>query len=177
MIGIGILFGCNDVWKMSISGRFKVSFYFRGIPERLCELNVHGNIIDDFNRNCTSLRCLCLSEVRVFGRWSFYRNTGLVKAKFCDVSNIGEWSFAHCERLKEVDLPSSVIQIGMNSFRGCFGLSRIVLRANRLVTIGANALYSTDEKVIVVPEELMESYSEDKIWSEYTDHLESILRV
>jgi hypothetical protein len=174
IIGIGILFGCDNVFKMNVSGRYKVSYYFRYVPKHLSELSVHGDIVDDFNRNCASLKFLNISDVNVFGRWSFYNNTGLENIVFFKVTNIGDWSFACCESLKEVDLPKTVENIGMNGFRYCINLSRIILRSDEIVKFGANALYSTGEKVLVVPEKIRNRYSEDTMWLEYADHLESI---
>jgi len=173
-IGIGVLFGCDNLLKMKVSGRYKVSYYFRYIPIKLSELSVYGDIIDDFNRNCTSLKCLHAFDVKVFGRWSFYNNTRLEKIVLFRVTNIGEWSFACCDSLKEIDLPETVFHIGLNGFRNCHNLSRIILRSNSVVTFGANALYSTGNKILIVPEKLKNDYSEDTMWSEYVDHLESI---
>jgi len=174
VIGIGALFGSDNVSKMTISGRYKVSYYFRSVPRNLSELIVQGNIVDDFNRNCTSLKRLSISNAKIFGRWSFYGNTGLEAVAIFKVKSIGDWAFARCDNIREMDLPDTVIHIGMNAFRYCHVLSRMILRSNTVVTLGVNALYATRKVTLTVPAELVEKYSKDAMWSEYASNIISI---
>ncbi len=167
-IGKSILFGCDSVSTMTISGRYKLSSYFGGKMPKVTKLYVHGSVADDFCRNNPYLQELQVLHAEQFGGWSFYNNSALKTVTFTEVKTIGCWAFAYCDSIKSVTLPKTVDFIGMNAFRYCHNLSEIIIHSPMCVLFGANAFYSTAEnKTFKVKKGLKSQYESKSIWSEY----------
>lgn len=175
MVGESILFDCNKVKTMDISGNCVLSSYFGGKRPNVEKLTVRGDVIDNFCRDNNILKSVTLIDVARFGRWCFYNNAALSKVIIKNVCEIGDWAFAHCDSIKEITLPESVSCIGMNAFRYCHNLSKVSLLHNSAIHFGANAFYSIrEEKCFFVPNSLIEDYKKLPEWREYIKDLKNI---
>jgi hypothetical protein len=56
------------------------------------------------------------------------------------VESIGEWAFANCSNLKEINIPNSVKSIGNEAFYGCSSLQTINI-PDSVGSIGYEAFY------------------------------------
>lgn len=167
-IGKAILLGCESIYAMTISGKYKLTSYFGGKMPKITKLYIHGDIADDFCRNNPYLQELQILHAERFGGWSFYNNSALKTVMFTEVKTIGCWAFAYCDGIKKITLPKTVEFIGMNAFRYCHNLSEIIIHSQKCVLFGANAFYSTSEnKIFKVGKGLKGQYQEARIWHEY----------
>lgn len=167
-IGKAILLGCESMYTMTISGKYKLTSYFGGKMPKVTKLYIHGNITDDFCRNNPYLEELQIRHTEYFGGWSFYGNSALKAVTFYNMKTIGNWAFAYCDRIENITLPKTIDFIGMNAFRYCHNLSEIIIHSQKCVLFGANAFYSTSEnKIFKVRKGLKRQYQEEKIWHEY----------
>lgn len=174
-IGKSILFRCENVFNMNISGKYKLSSYFGGLCSRVNDLTVNGDIVDDFCRGNKTLKTLTLNNVAKFGRWSFYGNTSLCNIVINSVAEIGDWAFAYCDGITNIVLPKSIEYIGMNAFRYCHNLQSITIMSESAIHFGANAFYSTsDRKMFYVSKDIAYLYANLSEWREYLNYIVSI---
>ncbi len=167
-ISRAILFGCECVCTMHISGKYKLKYYFGGQMPKVTKLYVYGDIVDDFCRNNPYLQELQVLHTEKFGGWSFYNNSVLKTIILTDVKIIGCWAFAYCDSIKSITFPLTVEFISMNAFRYCHNLSEIRLSSKSVVNFGANAFYSTsDSKEFIVAKGMKTQYGATPIWHEY----------
>ena len=89
--------------------------------------------IDDRAFMDSGLECLTLGDdVSLIGECAF-ANCNLSKLEFssnCKIGFIGENAFAGNKRLKSVNLPNSVVEIGDGAFAGCVGLKELIVGPN-----------------------------------------------
>ncbi len=171
-IGKGIFYNCIKLKQMDIPGNRKLSYYFSGECPQIKTLIVHGDICDDFCRNNPYLEMLELNDVKNFGRWSFYNNSALKTIIFNNVNRIGDWAFAYCDELETIELPAETVEIGMNAFRYCHWLKKILIHCDRVIPFGANAFYSIDEKAeFTVPSSLVEQYKRSRLWNAFKSQI------
>lgn len=171
-IGTAILFGCESVCAMHISGKYKLRYYFGGQMPKVTKLYVYGDIVDDFCRNNPYLQELQILHTKKFGGWSFYNNSALQTVILKNVAKIGDWAFAYCDGITQIELPKEVDYIGMNAFRYCHNLSEIRLLSKSVVNFGANAFYSTNGvKKFFVISNIKDKYKNIAIWNEYLDQM------
>lgn len=176
-IGRNILFDCDSVSEMSVSGKDKIRWYFGKSPDKLVKLTVSGDICDDFCRNCQTLKDLALKDVERFGRWCFYNNCSLSDIHLDNVKTIGDWAFAYCDSISTITLPDTTGYIGMNAFRYCNGLKTITIESDKPIEFGANSFYSTHpDKSFFVHENLIDQYLGMKIWGEYASAIKIMKR-
>lgn len=171
-IGKGIFYHCSRLEQMNVPGKCKLSYYFSGERPQIKALRVCGDICDDFCRNNPYLETLELNDVKNFGRWSFYNNSALKTITLNNVKRIGDWAFAYCDGLEMIELPTETVEIGMNAFRYCHRLKKILIHCDRVISFGANAFYSIDEKVeFKVPSDLVEHYKRSPLWNAYSNQI------
>lgn len=167
-IGKNILYGCNSIRKMNVSGKYKIRWYFGSTTPSMKELTVNGDITDDFNRNNHLLTKVTLVDVNKFGRWSFYNNTQLSQISLVNVKNVGDWAFAYCDKISNVSIPSSVKYIGMNAFRYCHNLKSVLIRSLHVVPFGANAFYSIHPQTLFfVHQSILNKYLSSSLFSNF----------
>ena len=91
------------------------------------------------------------------------------------VTSIGEWSFASCYNLESVDLPESLLKIGMGGFGFNRNIKRMISRA--LVPPDASEVVYSDEygginnyeqATLFVPAESLEAYQTHEEWGRFT---------
>ncbi len=81
---------------------------------------------------------------------------------------IEESAFEGCVSLPEITLPSTIDSLGANIFKGCTSLERIICYATEPPIIDSTSF--TDGHRIIpvyVPEESIEAYKNDSIWTEF----------
>lgn len=76
------------------------------IPESLCTVTVHNNLLSGAMKNCTNIRSVICAN---------------------GVTSIGEDAFADCSALLSIKLPSSITQINYNAFVGCSNLTDVFI--------------------------------------------------
>ncbi len=174
-VGYAILYRCDHICEMDISGKKKMRYYFAGEDSTIKALTVRNCICDDFARNHSTLEALTLVDIKTFGRWCFYNNSSLRKITMTNVTQIGDWAFAYCDGIESIECDRHTEFIGMNAFRYCHNLSRVVIYSNRVVSFGANAFYSTAaDKCFFVPSNFVKAYCAMPIWKEY--YIQPIVR-
>lgn len=174
-IGESILFDCDKVKTMDISGNCVLSSYFGGVRPNVEQLTVRGNVLDNFCRDNNTLKRVTLVDIARFGRWCFYNNAALSIVNIKNVYEIGDWAFAYCDSIKEIVLSESVSYIGMNAFRYCHNLLKVSLLHSSAIHFGANAFYSIGkDKCFFVPKSLIEDYKKLPEWREYIKDLKNI---
>ena len=168
LVGRGVLYGCEHLTEMRVSGLSPLSAWFAPQEPPVRQICVEGDIVDNFCRNNINIEKVKLVDVKRFGRWSFYGNTNLKDLTLQNVQCIGDWAFAYCSGLQSVVLPPEVSYIGMNAFRYCRNLKDITLLASAVVPFGPNAFYSTaEQKQFCLPACMLAAYSTSEIWREY----------
>lgn len=80
--------------------------------------------------------------VAAIGDQAFYAKSNISEIKFNkSLESIGDFAFANCEVLDNVDIPASVTTIGTAAFFGCDGLTTVKM-AEGVTTIGDSAFYN-----------------------------------
>lgn len=75
---------------------------------------------------------------------AFFNSRMLTEVVLPDsIESIGNWAFAHCRRLKKVELPGRRMQLGRDLFIGDEGLEEIVLRPQQADTAAMLAAAAT----------------------------------
>ena len=78
-----------------------------------------------------------------------------------NVKKIGANAFRNCKKLEFVIIPKKVTTIGKSAFEGCTNLHRMLIKSNKIRSVGANAFLGIDSKMIA-------KMSESK-WRLYAD--------
>lgn len=171
-VGKAIFYKCRHLRTLTIGGNKKLTYHFGGEMPHITKLYVHGDIVDDFCRGNQYLENLQIMHADHFGRWSFYGNSALREISFTQIKAVGDWAFAYCDGIEKIELPKTVEHIGMNAFRYCHNLSEIKILAEKCVSFGANAFYSTSEhKTFFVKSSVRSEYENVPIWHEYLDSI------
>ncbi len=86
-----------------------------------------------------------------------------------NVKSIGDYAFSDCHYLYAVCIPSSLTEIGKNSFRYWYELSQISIDNPIPPTVATGALdgYSLNEINIIVPSLLVETYKNAEGWRDH----------
>lgn len=84
-----------------------------------------------------------------------------------ELSEIGDWAFAHCSRLEKVWMPGKYISFGKGVFKDCIGLSRIYFTGKedeKLAGLFAMVPVMLDAEYLLTPKDVG-----DKAWIEKLD--------
>ena len=88
-----------------------------------------------------------------------------------DVYYIGDYAFAG-SNLTEITIPSNIREIGDHAFDGCSALEYIEMESENPPKIGDNVFDDVSEDFeIDVPEDAVETYTEDDGWSQYAEYI------
>ncbi len=94
-----------------------------------------------------------------------------------DVTAIADRSFAKCDRLTKVTIPSSVVSLGSGAFYNCSSLAEIYLEPTTPPTIkqGAGSIDPFENLplnyTLYVPSSSYAKYTSDTDWSRYMEHI------
>lgn len=93
------------------------------------------------------------------------------------ITSIADRSFAKCDRVLKVTIPSSVVSLGSGAFYNCSSLSEIYLEPTTPPTIkrGAGGIDPFEnlplDYTLYIPTSSYSKYSSDADWSRYLDHM------
>ncbi len=77
-------------------------------------------------------------------------------------------AFEGCSSLPEIVLPSTVDSLGVDVFKGCISLARIICYATEPPAIDSTSFTNGHREIpVYVPEESIEAYKNDSIWTEF----------
>ncbi len=167
-IGKYILYQSTELNSIHIQGNNKLLLLFREYPEKLKELHVYGNIINNFNRSNSHITNLFLYNVNNFGYWSFYENKKLESIAFSNVKQIGAWAFSYCNSIQTITTCKELAEISLNAFRYCYNLNILDLSKSNFITLGNNALYSCPINTVYTNKKNLKKYNIDAQWENYT---------
>lgn len=145
--------------------------------------------IGDYNFYGTKIKTIDLKNVREIGYMSFEYCEELYEVNFGSVESIGNYAFYGCDKLYDIVLPSSVKQIGSDSFvneptknEGKVGdlinkNRKVRLYAEEPPTVTSAVIFDfagtkTDATYpIYVPDESLEKYKKAAYWYLYKDRI------
>jgi len=166
-IGRNIFKFSNNIKKANLSGKYPLFYYFDE-KSKIIDLTISKNCINNINRDNDYLEKLTICCENI-GHWAFYNNQSLKTIKL-NIKEFGAWSFAYCNSLESVDIPSEVNYIEMNAFRYCLNLKRVDLRSASMVRFGANAFYSTNNDISFCVSS-KEEYLKSDLWQSYCNNI------
>jgi len=175
-LGKAILSNDKSIKELTISGRYVLAYYFDDMNLiDIPKIHIHDEfIIENIMRQYLPLKTLVLSNIKKFGRWTFYECKNLEEVIITQgIQEIGDWAFTLCDTIHRIELPHTIKKIGMNAFRYCENLEVIKLNSDEVVNLMVNAFYATSpNKTILVPKMILDEYKNHPNWSEYIDNLE-----
>ena len=84
------------------------------------------------------------------------------------VEEIGDATFYGCAYLEDITLPSTVQNIGDNSFALCNKVKRMEVKAVIPPTIEAKTFFDVNRNIpVIVPEGTRDTYANDEYWGEF----------
>lgn len=161
-------------------------------------LPIIENISEGAFEGCSSLTTICLPYVTEIGGYVFGGCASLTTADLPSVMHVGYGTFAGCTSLMTVNLPLATdighdtfiecislttvdlplaTDIGYGTFAGCASLTSLILRSEDMCYMDeySEALVGTPieagEGYIYVPDNLVNDYKEDAVWSVYADQI------
>ena len=103
----------------------------------------------------------------------FIHCSALIRGEFClpdGITDIGIEAFAGCRQLTAIKIPASTYKISFLAFSKCTGLKSItVFNRTNVVSVAEDAFTDIDKSscMLMVPENMVFAYRNDKIWSEF----------
>lgn len=148
----------------------------------------NGNI-REINANAFS-ECSALSievdfpALQILGANAFGKCAKLTKVKSLGsvaelygsaTTGMTQGEFYGCASASEITLPSSLTLIGINCFRNCYALERIICRATTPPSLAnVSAFTNTNNCPIYVPDASLEAYKTATNWSSYASRIKGI---
>ena len=85
-------------------------------------------------------------------------------------------AFRNCTSLKKVLLEEGIREIGARAFMGCSSLSNVTLFASKPPVLGDDYVftYNHNNRKIYVPNNAVQAYKTDEMWSQYADSINSL---
>gem|GEM_PF-2315715 len=108
--------------------------------------------------------------------WHYLRDSHTTSFVIHDnVIEIGKFAFAHCRKLKKVDIGSNVVTIGKYAFRKdnrpgeMANISEVINRNEKPQIIGKNHFLNNDlsKTVLRVPEQSIDAYKQAEGWKDF----------
>lgn len=139
---------------------------------------------------CNSLTNLSLPKVNKIGSNAFNNNQYLINVELLELKVLEYAAFSSCYRLETVILPL-VTELKTTVFQKCYSLKKLVLGANKVVTMReaqmlsncyrfsgtVNSTYNPNgdkDGYIYVPDDLVERYKSATNWSVYASQIKPL---
>lgn len=114
-------------------------------------------------RMCTALEVINVpdgSKLETIGNGVLTSNSALKNFNFlgsCDLKVIGNNAFANLKNLESIELPASVISIGLNAFSGCSNMTTATFADDAVIrSIGSGAFADCGLTSITIPNSVIE---------------------
>ena len=91
------------------------------------------------------------------------------------VLRIAKQAFRYCYNLTSIEIPNSVTSIGDIAFEGCRDLTSITVFAATPPSVGNSVFNETNNCLIYVPSESINTYQSAQGWSEYADRIQGAI--
>lgn len=92
-----------------------------------------------------------------------------------NITEIRSMAFYRCDALPSIIIPSSVTSIEEQAFRNCYLLENVTVNALTPPTLGFNPFGGTSENLVIyVPSESVDTYKEASGWSSYASRIQAI---
>ena len=115
-------------------------------------------------------KCSSLTKVVSLGNVSILNGSS--------TTGMTQGEFYGCTSLSEINLPSSLTSVGINSFRNCSGLTGVVCRATTPPSLAnVSAFNNTNNCPIYVPDASLEAYKTATNWNAYADRIRPISEI
>lgn len=126
---------------------------------------------------CTHLLSLSIPDsVSILGTAICYYCNRLANVTLSNnITEIGDMAFYRCDVLPSIIIPSSITSIGEQAFRNCYLLDNVTVNALTPPTLGYNPFGGTSENLVIyVPAESVDTYKEASGWSSYASKIQAI---
>ena len=120
---------------------------------------------------------LLLDNVTTIGHNAFNGCKKLTSVYAPVLGSIPQDGFRYCSGLQSVELGDVITSIGIRGLRDCTGLQKIIVRAATPPTLGADALTSTNNCPIYVPDASLEAYKTATNWNKYADRIHPLSEI
>ena len=183
----------------NLSDEVANAFIDEGLAKRYVALGVSGNLsitangqysvadyagatvnVPDFknlvDRSITSVTADMLAGVTSIGMMAFAACISLESIEIPNnVISIGFGAFTMCG-LTSITIPSSVTSIDAQAFSGCSSLESVTVLATTPPTLSEqNVFYETSQNLVIyVPAESVNTYKEASGWSDYESKIQAI---
>jgi hypothetical protein len=190
----------NIIANMTVTALFEKNK--ENVTSGICGKDGEGNLADNltwsFNPETGTLTIEGSGEMMDYGwypdeaPWIFYTNKIQKVVLPKGMTTIGDYAFASCGVLTDVNIPNTVITIGESAFESCYGLAAITIPSS-VVSLGGGAFWEcinlksiTDLAVtpqvlgegvfeyvdqpnckLYVPSGAVEAYKAAEIWKEF----------
>lgn len=125
---------------------------------------------------CTSLKNIVIPDsVISIGEEAFSKTNLSTITLSNNLVSISSKAFYSIRTLNDIIIPGSVTQIGANAFNECSHLVSVTLLASSPPTLGNGVFsYTSQDLVIYVPSESVETYKTATNWSDYASRIQPI---
>lgn len=127
--------------------------------------------------NCNNLTSVTIPdsitefEISAFSKCRAIQNILIPKT----VNKIGQHCFLDSSNLSTLIIPSGVTNIGYGTFENCTSLTNITFEATTPPTlVSSSAFNNTNNCIIYVPSESVDTYKAANVWSTFADRIQAI---
>ena len=141
------------------------------IPNGTTKIGAH--VFDD----CTALANVTIpNSVTEIGTYAFYKCAALTNVTIPNVvTEIGYRAFEKCTALANVTIPNSVTNVAESAFFGCSSLKSVTVLASSPPTLGYGVFSATSNNLVIyVPAESVDTYKAASGWSDYASRIQAI---
>ena len=170
-IGESCFASCVNLTSATISDKIQtIGFYAFKNCYGLTTINIPHNVesIGGYAfMGCEGLTSVTIDISGDIGEHAFIGCSNLEEVIIINVRYIGDSAFKGLESLTSVTIRNAD-DIGKDAFKGCANLRIIYIDDETPPTIGGSAFEGTNKFTVKVPEELEETYKNDRSWSGFS---------
>jgi len=180
-IGNSVFGWCNGLTSCTIgSGVTTIGHYAFTNCTGLTSIDIPNSVTSISGsafQGCSSLTSIDIpSGVTSIGASTFSGCTSLTSIDIPDsVTTIDYYAFERCTSLTSVTIGTGITRINEDAFRYCSGLTSITVNATTPPTLETYSVFgSTNDCVIYVPFESVDSYKTTGYWSNYARRIQAL---